>query len=95
MECVPVHSPLTNQTVVSLLEPSEPSQASLKMEPMPQNGMLMQPATSESDARTSFADRLKAAAQLELSSPGLLAKLALNEPSVSNLSGTVLTLSLP
>jgi len=37
------------------------------------------------EARTSFADTLKAAAQLELKSPGLLAKLALSEPNVPNL----------
>lgn len=43
--------------------------------------------TCKIDRQTSFADTLRAAAQLELVHPGLLAKLALHEPNASTLLG--------
>jgi len=65
----------------------------VNVQPIIQSGIA--PAACKMEARTSFADTLKAAAQLELKSPGLLAKLALSEPNVPNLLGVLAALNSP
>jgi len=74
---------MSNVTVASHLELGESAPSPLK--PSAQQSSVFQAQSCRVDGRTSFADTLKAAAQLELKSPGLLAKLARHDQSMSNL----------
>ncbi len=81
-DSIPAHSLLSNAKVSSTLESGEAVLST--MEKIPSQPQEVTP-TCKIDRQTSFADTLRAAAQLELVHPGLLAKLALHEPNASNI----------
>ncbi|XP_071784611.1 uncharacterized protein [Asterias amurensis] len=87
-DSISAHSLLSNTNVPSILESREAVLST--MEKIPSKPQEVTPPCKMERQQTSFADTLRAAAQLELNHPGLLAKLALHEPNAS----TVLVSSL-
>jgi hypothetical protein len=88
-ECVPMQVPLAN-TAINVPETVETAPLPM-MQPVQQS--VPQSLALGIDGGKSFADTLKAAAQLELKSPGLLAKLARQNSTASSfLVSSVLSL---
>ncbi|XP_038069334.1 nuclear factor of activated T-cells, cytoplasmic 1-like isoform X2 [Patiria miniata] len=80
-EIIPVQMPVVNGGAVNVVESALSPPMVQPMQPI----SVAQSQACVMDGGKSFADTLKAAAQLELKSPGLLAKLAHQDPNISSL----------
>ncbi|XP_038069333.1 nuclear factor of activated T-cells, cytoplasmic 1-like isoform X1 [Patiria miniata] len=84
-EIIPVQMPVVNGGAVNVVESALSPPMVQPMQPI----SVAQSQACVMDGGKSFADTLKAAAQLELKSPGLLAKLAHQDPNISSLLGLI------